>query len=141
MGRDSLRALLPARPRYFNPPSPCGEGLVLAADAFANTRISILPPRVGRDMHVDVLMTYAGTFQSSLPVWGGTFMSVNIFPAILFQSSLPVWGGTAFEMGFLQFRFISILPPRVGRDPMCNHYATLLVEFQSSLPVWGGTAM
>ena len=33
-----------------------------------------------------------------------------------FQSTLPVWGGTQRPSGRTQRRFISIHPPRVGRD-------------------------
>ena len=35
--------------RHFNPPSPCGEGLILAKGRFRRGWISIHPPRVGRD--------------------------------------------------------------------------------------------
>ena len=34
----------------FNPPSPCGEGLVVSAQFIADQKISIHPPRVGRDV-------------------------------------------------------------------------------------------
>ena len=57
-------------------------------------------------------------FQSTLPVWGGTFLFC--------QDSIPV--------------AISIHPPRVGRDQ--QHPGQRRAEsarFQSTLPVWGGT--
>ena len=56
----------------FNPPSPCGEGRLGAWDVEHHIEISIHPPRVGRDTTVSALSQWQVTFQSTLPVWGGT---------------------------------------------------------------------
>ena len=80
---------------YFNPPSPCGEGL--------------------GQFSFSIVWTL---FQSTLPVWGGTISSImSGFVTIIFQSTLPVWGGTGtgFDRRNVLF-YISIHPPRVGRD-------------------------
>ena len=80
--------------RYFNPPSPCGEG-----------HSFFVPPSV------------FFVFQSTLPVWGGTGSGRwRPAPPPGFQSTLPVWGGTSRFSIFSGFCFISIHPPRVGRD-------------------------
>ena len=55
-------------------------------------------------------------FQSTLPVWGATLVSVATEPLLGFQSTLPVWGAT--------WRRQIFRVPEV---------------FQSTLPVWGAT--
>ena len=37
----------------------------------------------------------ADEFQSTLPVWGATGLTENLWPCTTFQSTLPVWGATA----------------------------------------------
>ena len=102
--------------RYFNPPSPCGEGL----------------PGGG-------LGTCIVVFQSTLPVWGGTSSIRNCRRTSAFQSTLPVWGGTISTGQLLLDTIISIHPPRVGRDHRPKALTTPTPKFQSTLPVWGGT--
>ncbi len=56
------------------------------------------------------------TFQSTLPVWGVTYLNGLAKSGKLFQSTLPVWGVTA------------------------NTFRTRgMLKFQSTLPVWGVT--
>ena len=140
MGRDPGT---PERRGYmqdFNPPSPCGEGHEAGKCTGGVFRISIHPPRVGRDACCLASMK-RGThfnppspcgegqlvqspndsmyqFQSTLPVWGGTgIMAMPQIYLLVFQSTLPVWGGT-------------------GRNLPARSFADI---FQSTLPVWGGT--
>ena len=81
---------------HFNPPSPCGEGHLVEVCMVLGDDISIHPPRVGRDRKTHGLPSVQNGFQSTLPVWGGTFRSNDTFQATLvFQSTLPVWGGTS----------------------------------------------
>ena len=73
VGRDAAKLEEKEIIRYFNPPSPCGEG----------------PAQLGGE----IMGVYA--FQSTLPVWGGTHAGqrvASVSPE--FQSTLPVWGGT-----------------------------------------------
>ena len=77
----------------FNPPSPCGEG----------------PGKAGK-------LTIISEFQSTLPVWGGTCQFSFSIVWMLFQSTLPVWGGTKTSPAKGGTGFVSIHPPRVGRD-------------------------
>ena len=78
--------------------------------------ISIHPPRVGRDSVSESNRKEGDTFQSTLPVWGGTIGPPTSSQSLSFQSTLPVWGGTIASMTY-------------WREP----------KFQSTLPVWGGT--
>ena len=103
--------------RNFNPPSPCGEGRTCSCVACPRSKISIHPPRVGRDTSQPPPFDATTLFQSTLPVWGGTPPSrcvthhgryfnppspcgegpgamIALLFAPVFQSTLPVWGGT-----------------------------------------------
>ena len=146
----------------FNPPSPCGEGPTQSTLLVQQFQISIHPPRVGRDKWaVKIWYDFSNfnppspcgegltrrrvrstiwTFQSTLPVWGGTRgMTAWNKRFSLFQSTLPVWGGTRircdFSRGLIQFQ--STLP--VWGGTRNGGYLTALSVFQSTLPVWGGT--
>ena len=88
--------------RHFNPPSPCGEGPDLPMVVFSPLAISIHPPRVGRDRHPVPKRCRRWSFQSTLPVWGGTIVVIAL--------AVILW--------------ISIHPPRVGRDPCRFQTAT-----------------
>ena len=101
-------------------------------------------------------------FQSTLPVWGATLISLNVMTrTLLFQSTLPVWGATRLETGLEALTVISIHAPRVGSDvfhklalkinvnfnPRSPCGERLIIpmiwtsnnRFQSTLPVWGAT--
>ena len=105
----------------------------------------------------------ASSFQSTLPVWGGTAAishhrrknQISIHPprvgrdgiiripdnaVQIFQSTLPVWGGTEDNKAGISAICISIHPPRVGRDGSVSQDPCLSAQFQSTLPVWGGTS-
>ena len=56
-----------------------------------------------------------------------------------FQSTLPVWGGTIPGLITCDCTSISIHPPRVGRDRRALRGWSFGFVFQSTLPVWGGT--
>ena len=126
------------RRRYFNPPSPRGEGLFIFAGRLSQIVISIHPPRGGRDQCPGCRLDYSRIsihpprkgrddiffkshvkspqFQSTLPARGGTTTYAIPVTNGAFQSTLPVGGGTeaaSVEAGLMR---ISIHPPRVGRD-------------------------
>ena len=116
-GRDPPGQPSAYRRRYFNPPSPWGEGQAVL--------ISIRPEWV---------------FQSTLPVWGGTKGEPTRRPkADRFQSTLPARGGTKLNGSTIVKTLISIHPPRVGRDHAVDLSGNISPAFQSTLPVWGGT--
>ena len=100
----------------FNPPTPCGVGLVVAIAVGMSSYISIHPPRVGWDGSFDYDKAVLMAFQSTHPVWGGTSNFAKMLIRITFQSTHPVWGGTETDAR----------PHKPG-------------AFQSTHPVWGGT--
>ena len=57
---------------YFNPPIPCGMGLVCKQSVFNIFVISIHPSRVGWDSLSNVSVISCCRFQSTHPVWDGT---------------------------------------------------------------------
>ena len=71
---EGLRELVVYSPaKYFNPPSPCGEGPPV--NGIIPKRRDFNPPSpcgegLVRDFPRRIIK---GTFQSTLPVWGGTF--------------------------------------------------------------------
>ena len=94
MGSDQILMFLPAFSFDFNPRSPCGERLY----------------------HFRILALHT-TFQSTLPVWGATFVSFL----------------------YLLCEIISIHAPRVGSDQVQLKADVDDLRFQSTLPVWGAT--
>ena len=123
----------------FNPPSPCGEGPVLPGETIRDEKISIHPPRVGRDLRVSHRQVSKSNFNPPSPCGEGQARGKDVWPTLGFQSTLPVWGGTtssstarSITRNFnppspcgegrqcpgcrLDYSRISIHPPRVGRD-------------------------
>ena len=78
--------------------------------------ISIHPPRAGRDNGSASEFGLFGDFNPPSPCGEGPdFSQINI-DYWAFQSTLPVRGGTLSGKGDQIFIFISIHPPRAGRD-------------------------
>ena len=124
----------------FNPPAPCGagpedEGICAAHQKFQSTRpvrggtvlgvqthipkrISIHPPRAGRD-GFGCTNTYSQTdFNPPAPCGAGHDAVQDRVNELLFQSTRPVRGGTGTERSYRHKQpVISIHPPRAGRDP------------------------
>ena len=102
--------------RDFNPRSPCGERLAKQRNSLLPRDISIHAPRVGSDCSDFRLVCWyqhfnprspcgerlpesvnnlcITIFQSTLPVWGATTMTISGSKTTQFQSTLPVWGAT-----------------------------------------------
>ena len=100
----------------FNPPSPCGEGRILTNEGDPWCLFQSTLPVWGGTVRRASVDVHDG-FQSTLPVWGGTIAGPESSSASdRFQSTLPVWGGTWFFVAGGGYRWISIHPPRVGRD-------------------------
>ena len=101
--------------------------------------ISIHPPRVGRDRCIRAIYRRSKNFNPPSPCGEGRPFFAPVLHPLTFQSTLPVWGGTwTCAVGF-RSQTISIHPPRVGRDFFLFTYRFRFVSFQSTLPVWGGT--
>ena len=103
-------------PSYFNPPSPCGEGLSRCRLLCGRVQISIHPPRAGRDTR-------------NLPCR---------FPSVHFNPPSPCGEGhrdTGACGGFPYFN----PPSPCGEGPSKCPVAIKSALFQSTLPVRGGT--
>ena len=122
----------------FNPPSPCGEGRADAERLAGVYDVSIHPPRVGRDTTRWSIRFPTSTFQSTLPVWGGTDKAAISIGHIEFQSTLPVWGGTYIDSELSDAILISIHPPRVGRDHATQFFFCVCHYFNPPSPCGEG---
>ena len=79
-------------------------------------KISIHPPRVGRDQ-IDLFDDpYEIVFQSTLPVWGGTSCTSSISTPQFISIHPPRVGRDRGGVQQYWLQLISIPPPRVGRD-------------------------
>ena len=104
-------------PSHFNPRSPCGERRL---DAISSNRWSV--------------------FQSTLPVWGATFLVVLSFvKQPHFNPRSPCGERLGQEAVAVEIDGISIHAPRVGSDVSDAEQAVEDAQFQSTLPVWGAT--
>ena len=98
-------------------PLPVGGGTKSLCVPGLRRRISIHPPREGRDVTETERRGEALVFQSTLPVRGGTFSFLLAdCRKLSFQSTLPARGGTPTTRCKGLRRAISIHPPREGRD-------------------------
>ncbi len=108
----------PGKRPNFNPPSPWGEGCELAAQIEDGIFISIHPPRGGRDVEHSGAHGQIRNISIHPPRGGRDKVGyVRVSSADQFQSTLPVGGGTPAVSG-----------TRIERG------------FQSTLPVGGGTS-
>ena len=78
--------------------------------------ISIHAPRVGSDYDESKAFKRTTRFQSTLPVWGATMVTLFAYLDTSFQSTLPVWGATTALSCPKAASAISIHAPRVGSD-------------------------
>ena len=117
-GRERGTAAVTGR-HDFNPPAPCGAGHCNRPLPRYGGKISIHPPRAGRDQgHSHKDMAHICIFQSTRPVRGGTKGAIcsNVLASI------------------------SIHPPRAGRDLIVLVVGLIIKRFQSTRPVRGGTS-
>ena len=146
----------------FNPRSPCGERQCTAAIGRALLDVSIHAPRVGSDYTFAANGQNFYVFQSTLPVWGATWMRTALASSRSsfnprspcgerrgresanelvgrFQSTLPVWGATIGVN--VRNRGVFSFNPRspCGERRFARRSGPLCILFQSTLPVWGAT--
>ena len=124
---------------YFNPPSPCGEGHTGILRTCRAGRISIHPPRAGRDKSHSCRCPTCRDFNPPSPCGEGRLLSTKRAGGLQFQSTLPVRGGTTEPPEGTMTEPISIHPPRAGRDEHIRLSIVVEKQFQSTLPVRGGT--
>ena len=117
-------------PVNFNPPAPCGAGLQDRVNELLNSKISIHPPRAGRDYRCTTTSATYLAFQSTRPVRGGTLS----LPRLLHRRGIsihPPRAGRDFHaLPLIRSVAISIHPPRAGRDAQ---YGRRFETFQISI--------
>ena len=125
---------------YFNPPIPCGMGLLICHVPVAGDKISIHPSRVGWDDLLDVALCKSIKFQSTHPVWDGTLTVFHgrLLPDISIHPSRVGWDFKQITLIFNPWN-ISIHPSRVGWDARQCALWYIYTRFQSTHPVWDGT--
>ena len=94
-GATRARLLL-TRSFNFNPRSPHGERLTVDKIRDVIYCISIHAPRMGSDIR-RVHFPLLAIFQSTLPAWGATPQSLDVWHLSQFQSTLPAWGATGSQ--------------------------------------------
>ena len=129
-----------SRSSDFNPPSPCGEGPDQVPCTPLILRISIHPPRAGRDsigrssLHFSPISIHpprAGRDAATICRREDPPL-ISIHPPRAGRDDDPVRLQSVLPL-------ISIHPPRAGRDRRRSFLRPLFQEFQSTLPVRGGT--
>ena len=116
-GRDRFIIDTQPRRRYFNPPSPCGEGRdlpILEPEAEKNFNP---PSPCGEGPHIVIVIHHRPTISIHPPHAGRDAAAARIIRAHrLFQSTLPMRGGTPPPGPVAATAAISIHPPHAGRD-------------------------
>ena len=126
----------------FNPPIPCGMGRLSGAAGRRAARISIHPSRVGWDLQKHIPKDWRRRFQSTHPVWDGTWLASWGYPAPpYFNPPIPCGMGLRPRLEPRQGSRISIHPSRVGWDDKTSSIVPRSSQFQSTHPVWDGTQM
>ena len=101
--------------RYFNPPAPCGAGLLIPNRWRADEDFNP-PAPCGAGLPRMPLQISGRKFQSTRPLWGGTVLdsiedkigSISIHPPLVGRDRVPQNAVTNL--------IISIHPPLAGRD-------------------------
>ena len=123
----------------FNPPSPCGEGPISAAPRPQRMRISIHPPRVGRDEKPRLCRLLHPDFNPPSPCGEGLQKSCQRVCQGYFNPPSPCGEGPVAHP-LTPIRGSDFNPPSpCGEGQIASAVNEILAGFQSTLPVWGGT--
>ena len=126
-------------PANFNPRSPCGERPGCFGQSLVESNISIHAPRVGSD-HIAFSNTGVRTkFQSTLPVWGATFL--RRLPNRCHKHINPRSPCGERRLSETPYAMLSDFNPLspCGERRITSPFARAALQFQSTLPVWGAT--
>ncbi len=100
----------------FNPRSPCGERPALVPAYVRAPPISIHAPLVGSDRHHRIAFRCNANFNPRSPCGERHHYAAKYSIYIVFQSTLPLWGATFMVAYLPQKGKISIHAPLVGSD-------------------------
>ena len=138
-GGTGLTRWKPHGRQNFNPPSPCGEGPTIPVSNLIVTDFNP-PSPCGEGRRVcGSRAQLCADFNPPSPVGTDDFVPhlhtvnefISIHPPRVGRDVIPVSDSVS--------EWISIHPPRVGRDGDAGPHPRPIPEFQSTLPVWGGT--
>ncbi len=124
----------------FNPPAPCGAGHCNRPLPRYGGKISIHPPRAGRDQgHSHKDMAHICIFQSTRPVRGGTcFRHLLCHLFLYFNPPAPCGAGpTNKQNTHSQQKFQSTRPVRGGTLPGTG-FSTAILDFNPPAPCGAG---
>ena len=111
----------------------------VGVDPHNSITISIHAPRVGSDQILMFLPAFSFDFNPRSPCGERLYHFRILALHTTFQSTLPVWGATFVSFLYLLCEIISIHAPRVGSDQVQLKADVDDLRFQSTLPVWGAT--
>ena len=101
----------------FNPRSPDGERHSPLGVATTIAKISIHAPRMGSDVSKSFAPPNVSRISIHAPRMGSDDITATLFGVSgKFQSTLPGWGATVVTMPVTDVDWISIHAPRMGSD-------------------------
>ena len=129
----------PFEHRQFQSTRPVRGGTRKASSECHHCRISIHPPRAGRDQGHSGYLETGADFNPPAPCGAG--LSLTVCPTTRGMISIhPPRAGRDFRGNIGDDEnLISIHPPRAGRDRDVQAFTLQILEFQSTRPVRGGT--
>ena len=95
VGWDAHCCARPRRQSNFNPPTPCGAGLVVAAGNATIVKFQSTHPVWGGTIRLVGGTVDFPDFNPPTPCGVGPQTNINEGLLLVFQSTHPVWGGTA----------------------------------------------
>ena len=124
--------------RYFNPPSPCGEGLSFGRNCWSFWHFNP-PSPCGEGRTILSRSLPDGNFNPPSPCGEGRQRPPGRCRSRYFNPPSPCGEGRGyFQMPFKMYDFNP--PSPCGEGPMWSRWCPARGAFQSTLPVWGGTA-
>ena len=123
---------------YFNPPAPCGAGPLMLRGLTRSVLISIHPPHAGRDIFTDRIRFPARDFNPPAPCGAGLFLFLCFRGAGHFNPPAPCGAGRRGSVYKNPWRYISIHPPRAGRDKNTGRLLLHLLDFNPPAPCGAG---
>ena len=139
VGWDFLGDEKQADAMIFQSTHPVWDATRLPEHIHPELLISLLPSRVGWDIARQRFRLVLEHFNPPIPCGMGLQQTSHGREAGVFQSTHPVWDGTYPAPFTLIYMKISIHPSRVGWDQSSSPRCRDIQGFQSTHPVWDGT--
>ena len=124
---------------YFNPPAPCGAGPHCPGGRIDNQKISIHPPRAGRDKSVCNHRPCTTDFNPPAPCGAGQHGLHTITVGNHFNPPAPCGAGRHGATDRISGKAYFNPPAPCGAGLVLTCRRLILIGFQSTRPVRGGT--